>query len=93
MAPKHKTTAKTKTTVDPKGAVKSAYEYLIGASPDPGRFSKFRLEEIRIDQKKDYLITLSYEVTGEFEFDRQREFKDFNVGKDGTVLWMKIRKP
>lgn len=82
-----------KTTVDSKGAVKAAYEYLMGASPNSNRFSNFRLEEIQLDDKKDYLITLSYEMAGEFGFDKQREFKDFKVEKDGTVLWMKIRKP
>lgn len=96
MAPKPKTTTKPKATkpksVSAREAVRAAYEYLMAASPDPNRFSKFMVEEIRVDEKKNYLITLSYEMAGEFGFDRKRELKDFSVKRDGTVLWMKIRK-
>lgn len=78
--------------VDSKQAVKAAYDYLMEISPGANRFTNFRLEEINVDAKKDFLITLSYEVQGEFGFDKQKEYKDFKVNKDGTVEWMKIRK-
>lgn len=73
-------------------AVRSAFDYLLKVSPAPSKFSNFRLEEIQIDKEGYFHITLSYDVTGEFGFDRQREFKDFKVKKDGTVDSMKIRK-
>jgi len=80
------------TAIDSKAAVKAAYDYLMQVSPTPSRFSNFRLEEINIDGQKDYLVTLSYEEAGDFGFDKRKEYKDFKVGKDGTVVWMKIRK-
>lgn len=78
--------------IDSKAAVKVAYDYLVKVSTSPNRFSNFRLEEINTDEQKDYLVTLSYEEAGEFGFDKQKVYKDFKVGKNGTVLWMKIRK-
>jgi len=79
--------------VDSKGAVKAAYDYLMGASPNSSRFGNFRLEEIKTDEAGDFLLTLSYEITGDFGFDRQKELKDFKVTKSGGVVeWMKIRK-
>lgn len=80
-------------TIDSKAAVKAAYDYLMQVSPTSSRFSNFRLEEINTDAQRDYLITLSYEEAGDFGFDKRKEYKDFKVGKDGTVAWMKIRKP
>lgn len=78
--------------IDSTAAVKKAYEYLMTASPNSHRFSNFRLEEISVDEGKDFLITLSYEIAGDFGFDKQKEYKDFKVTKEGVVEWMKIRK-
>jgi len=82
----------TNPTIDSAGAVKAAYEYLMKASPAANKLSNFRLEEISVDENKDFLITLSYDVVGEFGFDKQREYKKFKVIKDGSVEWMKIFK-
>jgi len=77
--------------------VRAAYDYLIRvllASGTPtGKLSNFRVEELSVEKTgtKNYNVTLSYEVTGEFEFDKKREYKDFVVQQDGTVLSMKIR--
>lgn len=77
--------------IDASGAVKAAYEYLLKVSPTPDRFSNFRVEELRQDENKDFMVTLSYDFTGDVPFDRKREYKDFKVLKDGTVDSMQIR--
>lgn len=78
--------------IDATSAVKTAYEYLIQVSPTANKFSNFRLEEIQQDKVGNHLIILSYDVAGEFGFDKQREYKNFKVTKDGNVEWMKIHK-
>lgn len=77
--------------VDATAAVKAAYQYLLKVSPDASRFGNFKLEEISPDEPGDFLITLSYEIAGDFGFDKKKEYKDFKVQKDGSVAWMKIR--
>lgn len=78
---------------DSSAAVKAAYQYLLKVSPDASRFSNFRVEEISLDSIGDgsFLITLSYEIAGDFGFDKKKEYKDFKVQSDGNVAWMKIR--
>jgi hypothetical protein len=78
--------------VDPQAAVRIALEYLRSVSPNASKFNNFRVEEIKKDENNDFLLTLSYEVQGDFGFDKEKEFKDFKVTKSGTVEWMKIRK-
>lgn len=78
--------------IEPNIAVKTAYEYLLKVSPNASKFTNFRVEEISNDKQGDYLLTLSYEVVGEFGFDKTKEYKDFKVTKEGTVESMKIRK-
>ena len=80
-------------------AVNTAYQYMVKTLVAGGmpveRLSNFRVEEVSVDDKtKNFKITLSYEViAGEFQFDRKREFKDFDVTSDGkTVIAMRIRK-
>ena len=77
--------------------VKAAYDYLINvllASGTPvNKLSDFRVEELALDEAtKNYKVTLSYEVGGDFTFDKKREFKDFDVTEAGVVLAMRIRK-
>lgn len=80
-------------TVDSAGAVKAAYEYLLKVAPNANRFANFRLEEIQSDANNDFILTLSYDIAGDFGFDKQRELKEFKVKKEsGEVEWMKIRK-
>ena len=79
-------------TISPETAVKAALDYLVKVSPDSDRLSKFNVEEIKKDQERNYIITISYEIQGEFTFDRRREYKDFKIAKDGTVEEMTIRK-
>jgi hypothetical protein len=80
-------------TIESAQAVKIAYEYLLRVSPEPSRLSNFRVEELQQNENKDFLVTLSYDLMGDFAFDKKREFKDFLVSAtDSTVTWMKIRK-
>jgi len=78
--------------IDSAAAVKKAFDYLMKVSPNSASFSNFRLEEISADDKKDFLLTISYELVGEFGFDKQKVYKDFKVKKEGEIEWMKIRK-
>jgi len=77
-------------------AVNGALEYLITALAASGtskeKISNFRLEEALTHAGGNYKITLSYDITGDFAFDKQREYKDFEVTPEGTVLSMVIRK-
>lgn len=78
--------------IEAKEAVKKAFEYLMAVSQESGRFSNFRVEEVKLNAETDFLITLSYEITGEFPFDRTKEYKDFVVDQNGKVLSMTIRR-
>ncbi|MDD3531045.1 MAG: hypothetical protein PHV99_00395 [Candidatus Pacebacteria bacterium] len=80
---------------DTQKAIRSAYEYLVGAlvatGVKPENTSNFRVEEAEMNDKGNFRITLSYEVVGQFAFEREKELKDFEIQPDGKVLWMKIR--
>lgn len=82
----------TSTHLNPAAAVKAAFNYLKSVSPDVDKFSNFRVEEILRDKALSYIITLGYDVAGEFGFDRKRAYKEFKVAPDGNVEWMKIKK-
>ncbi|MDE2038128.1 MAG: hypothetical protein KGI69_02840 [Patescibacteria group bacterium] len=79
-------------------AVNTAYKYLVNALVAGGtsldKLSNFRVEEVVTDQTtKNFKITLSYDVSGDLQFDKKREYKDFDVTADGkSVLAMRIRK-
>lgn len=83
--------------IDPiKVAINSAYLYLRKTLEASGitleKVSGFRVEEAEKNEAGNYKITLSYELIGDFPFDRRRELKDFEIGTDGEVISMKIRK-
>ena len=73
-------------------AVNAAFTYLKQVSPNSSKFTNFRVEEIKKDGDHGYTLTLSYEVVGEFAFDREKEYKEFKVNSDGVVESMQIRK-
>jgi hypothetical protein len=77
-------------------AIQAAYEYLIIGLSTSGtpkeKISNFRVEEAETNEKDNYKITLSYDITGDFVFEKEREYKDFEVTPAGKVLSMKIRK-
>lgn len=77
-------------------AVGAAYAYLLSALAAGGtksdQVSNFRVEEAEKMENGTFKITLSYDIVGEFAFDRKREYKDFVIHTDATsVLSMKIR--
>ncbi len=78
-------------TQTPKDVVRSAYEYLLSVSQSE-KISLVRIEEL--DQNDGFWkVVLSYEVTGEFMFERQRLYKEFSVSDvDCKVLSMKIKQ-
>lgn len=78
--------------IEAKEAVKIAYEYLMAVSQDSVRYSNFRVEEVKLNSENNFLITLSYEYTGEFPFDKKREYKDFTINQDKKVISMTMRK-
>lgn len=82
----------TQKIIDPTTAVKTAYEYLMKVSSTGSKLSNFRVEQVERYKKENYIITLGYDVEGQFGFDKKREYKDFKITKDGKVEWMKIHK-
>ena len=85
-------------TEDSAKIVRAAHVYLVNvliASGTPtDKVSGFRVAELSLDEgTKNYKVTLSYEMAGDFQFDKKREYKDFEITPDGKVLSMKIRKP
>ncbi len=77
--------------ITPNLAVKAAFDYLKTVSPNPRKFTNFRVEEIARDEDGGFTLTLGYDIAGEFGFDTKRELKQFRVKSDGVVEWMKIR--
>ncbi len=84
-----------KSSITRKRAVEVAFEQLsdliaVGSQ----KISDVRVEELvpKLEEGRWYVV-LSYDVLGEFSFQRSREFKEFEVSsQDGTVLSMKIKK-
>ena len=77
--------------MEAKEAVKTAYDYLFKASPNSSKLDNFKLEEISTDSDGNFLLTLSYDLIGDYGFDKEKTYKDFKVLQNGTVEWMKIR--
>lgn len=78
--------------MEPKDIVKAAYEYLLKVSAGSSNYSNFRVEEFQTNEDGNYTVTLSYEFTGEFPFERKREYKDFIIDQSGNVVKMTIRQ-
>lgn len=83
-------------TEDSTKIVKAAYTYLVNVLIASGttidKISNFRVEELsQVEETQNYKVTLSYEIGSDFQFDKKREYKDFEVTSDGKVLSMKIR--
>ncbi len=77
-------------------AVNAAYSYLRSALAAGGtptdKILNVRVEEASKLMDGKFKITLSYDVIGEFAFDRKREYKDFSIDDNATtVLAMTIR--
>lgn len=81
-------------TENAKEVVKNVYNYLLSfySPAESSKLSNFRVEEVR-EKEKNIMLTLSYDIAGDFPFERKREFKDFTVDKNSKkVISMTIRK-
>lgn len=80
----------------PQEIVNAAYKYMSEVmAAQAGKISNPRVEELeRKDEegKKIWNVVLSYDVSGDFPFDKTREYKQFRVDDEGVVLDMKIKK-
>ncbi|GEM_PF-2044094 len=80
-------------TPRPRKIALIAYKYLaevVGAA----KISDIRTEELQLmDADKSWNVVLSYDIVGDFPFDKRREYKEFKID-DATekVIYMKIKK-
>ncbi len=80
------------TPIDLDVAVKNAKDHLLKISPGAENISNFRLVEVEQDKEGNYLLTLSYDISGTSAFDKKRDLRQFRIKNEGTVVWMKVRK-
>lgn len=79
----------------PQEIVNAAYKYMLEVMQvQAGKISNPRVEELvpTGEDKKSWNVVLSYDIVGDFAFDKTREYKQFNVDSEGIVLDMKIKK-
>jgi len=80
----------------PQEIVNAAYKYMQEVmQAQISKISNPRVEELTsADEgaKKIWNVVLSYDIVGDFAFDKTREYKQFRVDDDGVVLDMKIKK-
>ncbi len=70
---------------EPKDVVLAAFHYLANILPPTQKISEVRIEEVKNIENEGantWSVILSYDNTGEFPFDRTREFKKFTVADD-----------
>lgn len=79
--------------IEPKDAVMRAYKYLDSVTPNQ-KIENVRIEELEpMEEGEFWSVVLSYDVRGDFTFDRKREYKEFKIdATTGDVIYMKIRK-
>lgn len=82
----------------PQEIVNAAYLYMTQVMAlQASKISNPRVEELFASDKegeKIWNVVISYDIKGDFEFDKTREYKQFTVDDTGTgsVLEMKIKK-
>jgi len=78
--------------LSPQQVVQAAYTYLQAVVASSQKISEVRIEELEpIEDGKFWKIVLSYDVVGEFAFDKKREYKEFKIDAvTGDVIYMKI---
>jgi len=77
----------------PKEVVLASFHYLAEIAPPTQKISEVRVEEVRqpneADEKKIWLVVLSYDNMGDFPFDKKRVYKEFKVSdQDGSIISM-----
>ena len=82
--------------MDPREIALAAFKYLTDVLPPTQKISDLRVEELTPKEdeggKKIWSVILSYDVTGEFAFERKREYKEFKIDDTGKVISMTIKK-
>jgi len=79
----------------PQEIVSAAYEYMVSVMQiQAGKISNARVEELTplAGTTTGWNVVISYDIIGDFAFDKTREFKEFTVTAEGTVLEMRIKK-
>ena len=79
----------------PREIALAAFKYLQDVLPPTQKISDVRVEEINPTEeegKRIWIVVLSYDATGEFVFERKREYKEFKVDDAGKVISMTIFK-
>lgn len=76
----------------PRDIANSAYTYLNTVAAPGQVISDVRLEEIKPDSKSaNWIVVLSYDVIGQYIFDKRREYKEFIVNPEAEVISMSIK--
>lgn len=76
----------------PREIVLAAFHYLADITPPTQKVSDVRVEELQPLEEagtKFWKVVLSYDNTGDFPFDKKREYKEFKVSSEGKVLLIK----
>lgn len=83
----------------PQEIVNAAYKYMLEVMQvQASKVSNPRVEELvpvepaTAGGKKTWNVVLSYDIVGDFAFEKTREYKQFSVTAEGVVLDMKIKK-
>lgn len=82
----------------PQEIVNAAYAYMVSVMQvQASKINNARVEELvptkdDTTKKTTWNVVLSYDIVGDFAFDRTREYKQFRVDEDGNVLDMTIKK-
>lgn len=72
----------------------AAFKYLSEVATPSQKINDVRIEELElIEEKTIWNVVLSYEVLGDFPFQKFREYKEFRIDANtGLVLAMKVKK-
>lgn len=80
----------------PREIVNEAYKYMLDVMQvQASKVSNPRVEEIspiKKGAKMTWNVVLSYDIGGDFAFEKTREYKQFTIDNEGVVLDMKIKK-
>lgn len=81
-----------KKKLTPRQVVDAAFHYLQSVIPQPEKISNVRVEQLEPIEKNDFWkVVLSYDVIGDFAFEKKREDKEFKIDAyNGNVISMKI---
>ncbi len=89
---KNGTTKEEKKKLTPRQIVDAAHFYLKSVIPHPEKIADVRIEQLEpVESNNFWKVVLSYDIIGDFPFDKKREYKEFKIDAYiGTVISMKI---